>query len=79
MPTEREIRERLIAEVAEAASLPRERIDSREPFASYGISSLEAVYLVGKLEELVGRSLEPTLLWDHATIDALAKYLAEAA
>jgi acyl carrier protein len=74
--TEQQIRERLVREIAEAASLPVERIDSREPFASYGLASLEAVYLVGKLETWLGVSLEATLLWDHPTIDALAKHLA---
>ena len=77
--TEQEIHDRLVREIAEAAELPIERIDSREPFASYGITSLEAVYLVGKLEDWLGVPLEPTLLWDHSTIDALASHLATVA
>jgi acyl carrier protein len=78
MLSEAQIRERLVCEIAEAAGLASDRIDSREPFASYGISSLEAVYLVGKLEEWLGLALEPTLLWDYPTIDALAEHLAKA-
>ena len=76
MPTEKQIRDRLVNEVADATGLPIDRVDSREPFASYGIASLEAVYLVGNLETWLGLALDPTLLWDHPTIDALAKHLA---
>ncbi len=77
MPSEKEIRDRLVQAVAETARLPAERIDIREPFASYNIESVEAVYLVGELEEWLGVQLEATLLWDHATIEALARHLAE--
>ena len=54
-----------------------EQIDRREPFASYGLASIEAVYLVGKLEDWLGIALDATLLWDHPTIDALAAHLAK--
>jgi acyl carrier protein len=75
-PTEKQIRDRLVQEVAEAAGLPVERIDVREPFASYDIASIEAVHLVGVLEKWLGLTLEATLLWDHSTIEALARHLA---
>ena len=73
-PTEKQIRERLVAEIADVMSLAPDRVDSREPFASYGIASVEAVHLVGKLETWLGLTLDPTLLWDHPTIDALANH-----
>ncbi|HEY4179399.1 MAG TPA: acyl carrier protein [Kofleriaceae bacterium] len=73
--TEKQIRDRLVREVADAAQISTERVDSREPFATYGLGSLEAVYLVGQLEEWLGVPLDATLLWDHPTIDALAKHL----
>jgi acyl carrier protein len=76
MPTEKQIRDRLVHEVAEAAGVASERIDIREPFASYNITSLEAVYLVGVFETWLGVPLDATLLWDHATIEALARHLA---
>lgn len=75
--TEKQIRDRLVQEVAQAAQIPLERVDTREPFASYGLASLEAVYLVGQLEDWLGIPLDATLLWDHPTIDALAKHLAQ--
>jgi len=75
-PTEKQIRDRLVREIAASAGVPIEQIDSREPFASYGLASLEAVYLIGTLEEWLGIPLDATLMWDHPTVDALAKHLA---
>jgi acyl carrier protein len=77
-PSERQIRERLVREVAEAARLPPESVDVQEPFASYNISSIEAVQLVAVLETWLGLELDATLLWDHSTIEALARHLAQA-
>jgi acyl carrier protein len=76
--SEREIRERLIREVSAASGIPAEQIDVREPFASYNIASIEAVQMVGTLETWLGLTLDETLLWDHSTIEALAKHLAGA-
>ena len=75
-PTAKQIRDRLVQEVAGATGIPAARVDVREPFASYGIGSIEAVQLVGVLEDWLGLTLDATLLWDHATIEALARHLA---
>lgn len=79
MPTEKQIRDRLMAEVAAAAGIAIGCVDVREPFASYSIASIEAVHLVGVLETWLRIPLDVTLLWDHATIEALARHLATAA
>lgn len=76
MPTEKQIRDRLVEEIAAVVGIAEDRVDIREPFAAYGIASVEAVHLVGKLESWLGLVLHPTLLWDHSTIDALATHLA---
>jgi phthiocerol/phenolphthiocerol synthesis type-I polyketide synthase C len=76
VPTEPQIRRRLVQEVAAAAGIASDDVDVREPFASYNITSIEAVYLVGVLETWLGVPLDVTLLWDHATIEALARHLA---
>ncbi len=78
MPTVGEIRRRLVQEVASAAGVASDLVDVREPFASYNVTSLDAVYLVGVLETWLGVPLDATLLWDHATIEALARHLAAA-
>lgn len=78
MPTESQIRDRLVQEVAAAAGIASDHVDIREPFGSYNITSIEAIYMVGVLETWLGVSLDATLLWDYATIEALARHLATA-
>ncbi|MDZ7992526.1 MAG: type I polyketide synthase [Nostoc sp. EfeVER01] len=50
-------------------------IDIREPFVRYGLSSREAVSLVGDLEEWLQCHLSPTLLWEYPTIKTLVEHL----
>nr|WP_298163868.1 type I polyketide synthase [uncultured Pseudomonas sp.] len=47
-----------------------------QPFQSMGLDSKQAVSIVGELEDLYGRSLNATLLFDYPSIAALAAYLA---
>ncbi|MEM9385005.1 MAG: SDR family NAD(P)-dependent oxidoreductase [Pseudomonadota bacterium] len=69
------LRQRLIAEVAQASGVAPGAITAGEPWAAYGIDSLEGVRLVERLGAWVGRHLPPTLLYDFPTIDALAAHL----
>ena len=73
---EEEIAAWLIDRLAERLAVARESIDPREPFASYGLTSREAVVLSGELEDWLHRTLSPTLVWDHPTIESLARFLA---
>ena len=66
----------LVGRLAERLDTSSESIDLCEPFASYGLTSREAVVLSGELEEWLERTLSPTLVWDHPTIRELARFLA---
>ena len=66
----------LVAKLAEPLGIDAHEIDIREPFASYGLGSTEAVRLAGELAELLGRELPPSLVYEYPTIEALARYLA---
>lgn len=77
MLSSREIQDWLIAHIAELLNVAPGIIDIREPFASYGLSSLDLVSLSGDLEETLGRRLSPTLAYDYPNILTLARYLAE--
>ncbi|HEU5379702.1 MAG TPA: SDR family NAD(P)-dependent oxidoreductase [Ktedonobacteraceae bacterium] len=50
-------------------------IDTHEPFASYGISSRDAVEISGDLARWLGRSLSANILYDYPSIDLLTRYL----
>jgi acyl carrier protein len=65
----------LIEQLAERLGLPIDEIDVREKFASYGLDSRSAVEIAGELEDWTGLEVEPTLVWDFPTIEAVTKYL----
>ena len=73
-----EIQAWLVARIGETLRLDPSAIDVRGPFDSYGLSSSEAVMLSGDLEQLLGRELSPTLVYEYPTIAALSRYLGRA-
>ena len=54
-----------------------EDIDTTIAFDRYGVDSASAIELTGMLSAWLHRELEPTLLFDHSTIDKLSRFLAE--
>lgn len=72
-----DIQQWLVTRVAESLQLDPMELDPREPFASFGMSSVAAVSLSADLEDWLGMRLEPTLTWDYPTIDSLARHLAD--
>jgi len=72
------IRDWLRAKCAEALGVTADAIDPHAAFESYGLSSVQAVSLVGDLEEWIGWQLPATLLWDIPTLDAVARELSAA-
>ncbi|MBL7684763.1 MAG: AMP-binding protein, partial [Deltaproteobacteria bacterium] len=53
-----------------------EEIDLRKPFTHFGLDSRDAVNLAGELEDWLGGTFSPTLLWEYPTIERLSHYLA---
>lgn len=66
----------MINYVAELLQQTPDSINIHEPFANYGLSSLDAVTLSGELEELVARRLSPTLAYEYPNIFTLCRHLA---
>lgn len=75
--TRQAIEEWLIAKIREVQRLDGAEIDVRAPLEQYGLGSVQAVSLVGDLEEWLDRSLPSTLFWDYTSIEAIANHLAE--
>ncbi|GAC1671278.1 MAG: hypothetical protein PVS3B1_10540 [Ktedonobacteraceae bacterium] len=69
------IQDWLVAHVAQALKINAKRIDVRAPFAQYGMDSAQAVSLSADLEDWLGSSIAPTVVYDYPTIEALAHYL----
>ncbi len=74
-PSAEELRAWLARRVAAYVQRPAAEIAYDVPLAEYGLDSVYALTLVGDIEEYLGLALEPTLMWDHPTIDALASAL----
>src|SRR5664280_3824261 len=66
----------LVSKLSERLGIESHEIDVREPFASYGLGSTEAVSLAGELAEWLGRKLSPALVYEYPTIETLARHLA---
>ncbi len=76
-PTKAAITEWLVQWIAKELGLPTGEIETDKSLLNYSLSSVTAMMLVGDLEEWLGLTLPPTLVWDYASIAAIADYLAE--
>jgi len=70
-----EIQDWLISRLAELMRVSPEEVDVQEPFANFGLNSIDAVSLSGDLEDYLKRPLPATLLWDFPTIEVLSRHL----
>ncbi|HEY4384992.1 MAG TPA: type I polyketide synthase, partial [Ktedonobacteraceae bacterium] len=70
------IQDWLIQRLSQHLAIKPEEIELQEPFASYGLSSRDAVILSGDLADWLGRQLSPTLVWEYPNISTIAHYLA---
>lgn len=67
----------LVNKLAEQLSLDAKTIEVAEPLTRYGLDSIDAVTLVGDLEDLLELELPSTLFWDYPTIQKSAEYLVQ--
>jgi acyl carrier protein len=69
--TEESLKTWLRQRVASYVRLEPEAIESGVALAEYGLDSVYALTLTGDIEDYLLLTLDPTLMWDHPTIDAL--------
>ena len=65
----------LAARIAAYVQRSPEEIKPEVPLTEYGLDSVYALTLVGDIEDYLGLSLDPTVMWDHPTIAALTHNL----
>ncbi|MET7977787.1 SDR family NAD(P)-dependent oxidoreductase [Streptomyces mirabilis] len=70
--TSEDVRAWLTSAVAEAAGLDPLAVDPERPIAEFGLGSRQLVTLAAELAGRIGRAVEPSLVFDHPTIAALA-------
>jgi acyl carrier protein len=75
IPTATEIEAWIVSYLAQLLEVDSEEIDVTVPFDRYGLDSSVAVSMTGDLENLLGTEIDPTLLYDYPTIEALVQHL----
>nr|AEF16024.1 acyl carrier protein [Streptomyces viridochromogenes] len=61
--------------VATHLDRPADTIDTSVRLTDYGLDSLYVLAVAAELEDHLDISLDPTLMWDNPTIDALSEAL----
>ena len=77
-PTQSEIEKFMIERLKARSRLGLKEIDVNEPFASYGLDSVDSLELIAELEEYTGSRIAPMLFWNYPTIELLARHLVSA-
>ncbi|MGC1307185.1 MAG: acyl carrier protein [Phormidesmis sp.] len=67
----------LVEQLADVLSIEASTIDIKQPLTRYGLDSIDAVTLVGDLEDWLDLELPSTLLWDYPTIEKASAYMVE--
>ncbi|GAA2531452.1 acyl carrier protein [Pilimelia columellifera] len=65
----------ILAQAASLLQLEPERLRADRPLSDFGLDSVRGIALIGDLEELIGRDLDPDLLWDHPAVNDLVAVL----
>ncbi|MEW6737025.1 MAG: beta-ketoacyl synthase N-terminal-like domain-containing protein, partial [Acidobacteriota bacterium] len=66
----------LISQLCQRFNIDYEEIDIKQPFAYYGLRSVDAISISGELETWLGRKLSANLLYEYPNIELLSYYLA---
>lgn len=67
----------LVKQIAANLSLDTSKLDLNQPLTRYGLDSIDAVTLVGELEDWLDEELPATLFWDYPSIAQASQYLAQ--
>jgi acyl carrier protein len=71
------IQDWLVEQFALRLDVDSDDIDIQASFESFGLESAEALVLLHKLEQWLGHTVPPVLVWNYPTIEQLSQRLAE--
>lgn len=75
--TAKMVENKAIELLAECLKMQASEIDSNQKLTGYGLDSINAMTMVGDLEDHFEIELPSTLLWDYETIDKISNYIAD--
>lgn len=73
--TSEQIQDWIVTYLAKLLDISEDDIETAVSFDSYGLDSSAAIGLTGDLEDWLGQEIDPTVLYDYPTIEALVGYL----
>lgn len=79
MSTEHDIADFITAFIADRTGVAAKEIEPDENLGSYGLGSMQAVDLVGSLEDRYGVTLPPALVFQYPTVNELSVAVAQRA
>lgn len=79
MSTEHDIADFITTFIADRTGVPAQDIEPEENLGSYGLGSMQAIDLVGSLEDRYGVSLPPALVFQYPTMRELSVAVAQRA
>ncbi len=63
--------------IAAQLKVDRQRVEADIQFEDYGLDSRASMEMIGKLSELIGRDLDPGIVYDYSTIETLTARVVE--
>lgn len=75
VPDAETVKQWLVAYIADMLEFERSEVNTRLPLGRYGLDSTAAVALTGDLGSWLGCDIDPRMLYEHKTIDALADFV----
>ena len=76
-PTIEDIQNETKTLLAKRLSISESEVDLNKTFTGYGLDSIDAITLIGDLEDKYEIELPSTLLWDFNNINEMAEYMAD--
>ncbi len=74
-PDAEAVKQWLVAYMADMLEFDHSEVNTRLPLGRYGLDSTAAVALTGDLGNWLGCEIDPRLLYEHKSIDALAEFI----
>ena len=67
----------LASQIAEQIGVAPDDIDSRVPFDSYGLNSVQITSIASLGKQYFGLQLSPIVFWNYPNLELLSQYLAK--
>ena len=75
--TAEQIQQWFVDYLSRELTISSDEIDVTVPFENFALDSATAIGMTGDLEQWLGKTVDPTLVYDYPTIEAMSRHLAE--